>query len=62
MTSFCDLAGIEDSIFLILAEVVLSNVLLLQLGAWIILGVSLAKIFFLRDLVFLSVLRESYLD
>jgi len=62
MTSFCDLARIEGSIFLMLAEVVLSDALLLQLGAGIILGVSLAKIFSLRDLVFLSILRESYLD
>jgi len=62
MTSFCNLAEIGGSIFLMLAEVVLSNALLLQLRVGVILEVSLAKIFSLRDLVFLSTLKESYLD
>ena len=45
-----------------LAKVVLSNALLLWLEVGIILGLSLAEIFSLRDLVFLPVLRESHLD
>jgi len=62
MIFFCNLAGMRDSIFLMLARVVLSDALLLWLGVGMILGVSLAKIFFLRDLVFFSALRESHLD
>jgi len=62
MTFFCNLAGMRDSILLMLARVVLSDALLLWLGVGMILGVSLAKIFFLRDLVFFSTLRESHLD
>jgi len=61
-TSFCDLAGMEGGIFLILAGVVLFNALLLQLEVGMILEVILAEIFSLRDLVFLSALREFYLD
>ena len=52
MTSFCNLTGVRGGIFLMLARVVLSNALLLQLGVGMILGVSLAEIFSLRDLVF----------
>lgn len=62
MTSFYNLAGIRDGIFLMLAEVVLSDALLLQLEVGMIMGVSLAEIFSLKDLVFLSVLRKSYLN
>jgi len=45
-----------------LAGVVLSDALLLWLEVGIILGVSLAEIFSLRNLVFLPILRESHLD
>ena len=62
MTSFYNLARIRDGIFLMLAEVVLSDALLLQLEVGMIMGVSLAEIFSLKDLVFLSVLRKSYLN
>jgi len=62
MTSFCDLAGIEGGIFLMLAGVVLSDTLLLWLGVGMILEMSCSEIFFLRDLVFLFALRESHLD
>ena len=62
LISFCDLAGIEGGNFLMLARVALSDALLLRLGARIILGVSLAKNFSLRDLSFLSAIREFYLD
>jgi len=50
--SFCNLAGIEGGIFLMLAGVILSNALLLWLGVGMILEISLAEIFSLRDLVF----------
>ena len=49
-------------IFSMLAGIGLSAVLLLWLDSGIILGVSLSKIFFLREIVFLSAIRESYLD
>ena len=62
LISFYDLAGIGSSIFSMLAGVVLSDALLLQLRVGMVLGVSLAKIFSLRDLVFLSTIRESYLN
>jgi len=45
-----------------LARVDMFNALLLWVGVGIILGVSLAIIFSLRDLLFLSVIREFYLD
>jgi len=45
-----------------LAGVDMSNALLLQIGVGIILGVSLAAIFSLRDLLFLSVIRKFHLD
>jgi len=54
--------AIDNFMNLMLARVVLSDALLLWLGVGMILGVSLAKIFFLRDLVFFSALRESHLD
>ena len=62
LISFCNLAGIRGCIFSMLDKVVLSDVLLLQLEVGMILKVSLAEIFSLRDLVFLSAIRESYLD
>ena len=62
LTSFYDLARMEGGIFLILARVDMSNTLLLQIGVGIILGVSLAVIFSLRDLLFLSVIKEFHLD
>ena len=45
-----------------LAGIDMSNTLLLQIEVGIILGVSLTTIFSLRDLLFLSVIKESYLD
>ena len=45
LISFCDLAGIEGSSFLMLAGVDMSDALLLWVGVGIILGVSLATIF-----------------
>ena len=62
LTFFCDLAGIGGGIFSMLAGIGLPAVLLLWLDSRIILGVSLSKIFFLREIVFLSAIRESYLD
>jgi len=62
LTSFYDLAGMEGGIFLMLAGIDMSNALLLRVGVGIILGVSLAAVFSLRDLLFLSVIRESHLD
>ena len=49
-------------IFLMLAGVDISDTLLLQIGVGIILGVSLTAIFSLRNLLFLSMIRESHLD
>jgi len=39
LTSFCDLAGMESSIFLMLAGIDMSDALLLWVGVRIILGV-----------------------
>jgi len=52
----------KSGIFLMLAGIDMSDTLLLWVGVGIILGVSLAAIFSLRDLLFLSVIRESHLD
>jgi len=62
LTSFYDLAEMKSGIFLMLAGIDMSDTLLLWVGVGIILGVSLAAIFSLRDLLFLSVIRESHLD
>jgi len=62
LTSFYNLAGMGGGIFLMLAGVDISDTLLLQIGVGIILGVSLTAIFSLRNLLFLSMIRESHLD
>jgi len=62
LTSFCNLAGIGSGIFSMLAGIGLFTVLLLLLDSGMILGVSLSEIFFLREIVFLSTMKESYLD
>ena len=62
LTSFCNLAGIGGGILLMLAGVGLSTDLLLQFVGGMILGVSLSKIFCLRDLLFLLAINESYLN
>jgi len=54
--------GIGGGILLMLAGVDLFTDLLLQFVSGMILGVSLSKIFCLRDLSFLSAINESHLD
>jgi len=62
LTSFCNLAEIRGGIFSIHAGMGLAIVLLLWFDGGMILGVSLSAIFSLRDLLFLSAIKESHLD
>ena len=62
LISFYNLAGIGGGILLMLAGVGLFTDLLLRFVSGIILGVSLSKIFCLRDLLFLSAINKSYLN
>ena len=61
LTSFCNLAGIGDSILLMVTGIDLSTGLLLWFVGGMTLGVSLSDIFYLRELPFLSTVSISHL-